>query len=66
MAKITVSYFRKVYKEFLDEKITMSRMIEKFNERAEDKDVCKRCKEPFDDFALRETGLCTGCFTCNA
>lgn len=29
--RITLSYFRKVYKDFLDEKITMSKMIELLN-----------------------------------
>ena len=28
---ITLSYFRKVYKDFLDEKITMSKMVELLN-----------------------------------
>jgi hypothetical protein len=34
--KITMSYFRKVYKDFLDEKITMSRMVELLNEKLEE------------------------------
>jgi hypothetical protein len=29
--RITLSYFRKVYKDFLDEKITMSKMVELLN-----------------------------------
>lgn len=29
MAKITIAHFRKFYKEFIDEKISMSRMVEK-------------------------------------
>ena len=33
--KITLSYFRKVYQDFLDEKITMSKMVELLNQRAE-------------------------------
>lgn len=33
--KITLSYFRKVYQDFVDEKITMSKMVELFNQRAE-------------------------------
>lgn len=32
--KITLSYFRQVYKYFVDEKITMSRMVELLNEQA--------------------------------
>lgn len=32
--KITLSYFRQVYKDFVDEKITMSRMVELLNEQA--------------------------------
>lgn len=33
--KITLSYFRKVYQDFVDEKITMSKMVELLNQRAE-------------------------------
>jgi hypothetical protein len=33
-SKITLSYFRSVYKDFVDEKITMSRMVELLNEQA--------------------------------
>jgi ABC-type transport system involved in Fe-S cluster assembly fused permease/ATPase subunit len=33
--KITLSYFRKVYQDFLDENITMSKMVELLNQRAE-------------------------------
>jgi ABC-type transport system involved in Fe-S cluster assembly fused permease/ATPase subunit len=33
--KITLSYFRKVYQDFIDEKITMSKMVELLNQRAE-------------------------------
>jgi hypothetical protein len=29
--KITLSYFRRVFKDFVDEKITMSRMVELLN-----------------------------------
>ena len=32
--KITLSYFRRVYQDFMDEKITMSRMVELLNEQA--------------------------------
>ena len=32
--KITLSYFRRVYQDFVDEKITMSRMVELLNEQA--------------------------------
>ena len=66
MAKITVSFFRKVYNQFLNEEITMSRMVEMFNERAEDKSTCKSCGNELDAHALPQTGLCTSCFTCNA
>lgn len=31
--KITIAYFRRVYKQFTDEEITMSRMIELLNEK---------------------------------
>ena len=31
--KITMSYFRRLYKDFVDEKITMSRMVELLNEQ---------------------------------
>ena len=34
--KITLSYFRRVYQDFVDEKITMSRMVELLNEREEE------------------------------
>jgi ABC-type transport system involved in Fe-S cluster assembly fused permease/ATPase subunit len=33
--KITLSYFRKVYQDFVDEKITMSKMVELLNQRVE-------------------------------
>jgi ABC-type transport system involved in Fe-S cluster assembly fused permease/ATPase subunit len=33
--KITLSYFRKVYQDFIDEKITMSKMVELLNQRVE-------------------------------
>jgi hypothetical protein len=66
MAKITVAYFRKVYKDFVDEKITMSRMVELFNEKAKDNSICTRCFKEYDDNALSQTGLCTACFTRNA
>jgi hypothetical protein len=33
--KITLSYFRKVHQDFVDEKITMSKMVELLNQRAE-------------------------------
>jgi ABC-type transport system involved in Fe-S cluster assembly fused permease/ATPase subunit len=35
--KITLSYFRKIYQDFIDEKITMSKMVELLNQRAESK-----------------------------
>lgn len=35
MAKITVSYFRKVYNQFSEEKISMSRMVEMLNEESD-------------------------------
>ncbi len=66
MSKITISYYRKVYKEFIDEKISMSRMIELLNEKANSTLVCKSCKRELDAHALPETGLCTACFTTNA
>ncbi len=66
MAKITVAHFRKFYKEFIDEKITMSRMVEKLNEVANDKTICKKCKKELDAHAIKEVGLCTACFTTNA
>ena len=34
MARITVSYFRKVYNDFANDRITMSRMVELLNEKA--------------------------------
>ena len=36
--RITLSYFRRVYQDFVDEKITMSRMVELLNEREEEYD----------------------------
>ena len=39
MAKIKVADFRKFYKELIDEKITMSRMVEKLNEVVNDQRV---------------------------
>ena len=66
MAKITVAYFRKVYDQFHKEKITMSKMVEMLNERAEDNSLCERCFKSYDDNALRQAGLCTACFTSNA
>jgi len=66
MAKITISHFRKFYNMFLDERITMSRMVEMLNKVAEDQSKCKACKRELDAHALKETGLCTACFTHNA
>jgi uncharacterized CHY-type Zn-finger protein len=66
MAKITISHLSKFYKEFIDEKISISRMVEKLNEVAEDKTICKSCKKELDAHALKETELCTSCFTSNA
>jgi len=66
MAEITVSHFRKFYDMFMREKITMSRMVEMLNEVAEDKTVCKSCKQELDAYSLKETELCTACFTSNA
>ncbi len=67
MAKITVAYFRKIYNDFLNEKITMSRMIELLNEKANQEELkCKSCGNVLEDYAIIETGLCTACFTCNA
>jgi transcriptional regulator of met regulon len=66
MAKITVAYFRKVYKDFVDEKTTMSRMVERLNEKANDNSICEKCFKEYDDNALRQTGLCTACFTRSA
>jgi len=39
MAKIKVADFRKFFKELIDEKITMSRMVEKLNEVVNDQRV---------------------------
>ena len=36
--RITLSYFRRVYLDFVDEKITMSRMVELLNEREDEYD----------------------------
>ena len=36
--RITISYFRRVYQDFVDEKITMSRMVELLNEQEEQDD----------------------------
>jgi len=36
--RITLSYFRRVYQDFVDEKITMSRMVELLNEQEEQDD----------------------------
>ena len=66
MAKITVTYFRRLYDQFMHEKITISNMVEKLNEQAERTDKCKSCKRELDGTELRETGLCTACFTSNA
>ena len=66
MAKITVAHFRRFYNEFMNEKITMSRMVEKLNEVAQDKTTCKSCGKELDAHAIKETGLCSPCFTSNA
>ena len=66
MAKITVSHFRKFYELFMREKISMSRMVEMFNEVANDKTVCKSCKRELDAHAIKSTELCSACFTSNA
>ena len=36
--RITLSRFRRVYQDFVDEKITMSRMVELLNEQEEQDD----------------------------
>lgn len=64
--KITVSHFRKFYDMFMNENISMSRMVEMMNEVAHNKQICKSCGYALDAHAIEETGLCTACFTSNA
>lgn len=63
MAKITVAYFRKNFIDYMGNKITMSRFVELLNDKLEEHSVCKRCRKEFDEHAIKDSGLCTACFT---
>jgi recombinational DNA repair protein RecR len=66
MAKIKVAHLRQFLNELQNDKITWSKLVEKLNEVAEDKEVCKNCGNQLDPPAIRSTGLCVACFTSNA
>ena len=63
--RITVSFFRKVYKQFIDEKISMTKMLELMTEQAHRTDVCIRCQRPLDGTNCSKD-KCNACFTVNA
>lgn len=42
--RITVSFFRKVYKQFIDGQISMTKMLELMTEQAHRTDVCVKCQ----------------------
>lgn len=66
MAKITVAHMRSFLDLLSREKISFSRMVEMLNEIAADTTKCKSCGRDLDAHAIKSTGLCTSCFTCNA
>jgi len=63
--RITVSFFRKVYKQFIDEQISMTKMLELMTEQAHRTDVCIRCQRPLDGTNCGKD-KCNACFTVNA
>lgn len=63
--RITVSFFRKVYKQFIDEQISMTKMLELMTEQAHRTDVCIRCQRPLDGTNCSKD-KCNACFTVNA
>jgi len=63
--RITVSFFRKVYKQFIDEQISMTKMLELMTEQAHRADVCIRCQRPLDGTNCSKD-KCNACFTVNA
>lgn len=63
--RITVSFFRKVYKQFIDEKISMIKMLELMTEQAHRTDVCVKCQRPLDGTNVSKT-KCNACFAVNA
>lgn len=63
--RITVSFFRKVYKQFIDEKISMIKMLELITEQAHRTDVCIKCQRPLDGTNVSKT-KCNACFAVNA
>ena len=63
--RITVSFFRKVYKQFIDEKISMTKMLELMTEQAHRTDVCVKCQRQLDGTNVSKT-KCNACFTVNA
>ena len=66
MAKIKVAHLRKFLQQYLEEKITFSKVVEKLNAVAEDDTKCKSCGRELDAIAIKESELCTACFTSNA
>lgn len=63
--RITVSFFRKVYKQFIDEEISMTKMLELMTEQAHRTDVCIKCQRPLDGTNCSKD-KCNACFTVNA
>lgn len=63
--RITVSFFRKVYKQFIDERISMTKMLEMLTEQAQRTDVCDKCQRPLDGTNISKT-KCNSCFAVNA
>ena len=63
--RITVSYFRKVYKQFIDERISMTKMLELLTEQAHRTDVCKLCQRQLDGTNVSKT-KCNACFSSRA
>ena len=63
--RITVSFFRKVYKQFIDEQISMTKMLELMTEQAHRTDVCIKCQRPLDGTNCSKD-KCNACFTVNA
>ena len=70
MAKIKVHHLRKFMREWTEEKITFSKMVEKLNQIAENNGECRNCKKEIGEGSHPvieiETGLCQACFTSNA
>jgi hypothetical protein len=63
--RITVNFFRKVYKQFIDEQISMTKMLELMTEQAHRTDVCIKCQRPLDGTNCSKD-KCNACFTVNA